>query len=422
MNKRYSILIPRWSFDRITTEMRRRILFPLTLLILFSLGTRTEAQFKIVGYIPNWVNLTSFSDGFDYTRVTHLNIAFKDPNSSGDLPALSTDELYLINAAHTNGVRVLVSLGGASTGTNVTLQNKYFNLISSANVSSFASKLTQYCITNNVDGIDLDLEGSAINADYGTFVQVLADSLHPAGKLISAALSQGYGGAAVPNSTFSHFDWINIMAYDACGPTWGTPGQHSSYNFANSSLTYWKGRGLPKSKAVLGVPFYGYGFNANYSSSAYSFDYIATTYPANTYDDQAGSTIWYNGISTIIDKTTLAKSKGGGIMIWELSLDATGNNSLLKYIRQVAGTAVTSAIDNTVEPNLSIYPNPSNRLFTIEGIDLADAKIEVYNSIGEKIESTLDGNSLDLNNKPKGIYFLHIIKAENITLRKIVLQ
>ncbi|HWZ22452.1 MAG TPA: glycosyl hydrolase family 18 protein, partial [Cytophagaceae bacterium] len=277
----------------------KKLLILLFFTILIQVN-KTEAQFKIVGYIPNWANLKTFSDGFNYTRVTHLNIAFKDPNTSGDLPALSANEAYLVNAAHNQGVQVLLSLCGGGSSNDTSKQNLYFKLIKSTNVSAFASKITQYVITNHLDGIDLDLEGPAINSDFGSFVQVLADSLHPAGKVLSAALSEGYGGASVPTSTFSYLDWINIMAYDACGPTWGTPGQHSSYQFAMDNLAYWKNRGLAKSKAVLGIPFYGYGFDSNFSSSAYPFSYIETNYPDDIYSDQTANTIYYNGISTII--------------------------------------------------------------------------------------------------------------------------
>ena len=37
-------------------------------------------------------------------------------------------------------------------------------------------------------------------------------------KLLTAALSQGYGGGNVPNSVFERFDFVNIMAYDGTGP------------------------------------------------------------------------------------------------------------------------------------------------------------------------------------------------------------
>jgi len=39
---------------------------------------------------------------------------------------------------------------------------------------------------------------------------------------------------------------------------------------------------------------------------------------------QTGKTLYYNGIPTIKKKTVLAKEKASGIMIWQLSGDATG--------------------------------------------------------------------------------------------------
>ncbi len=399
----------------------KKIIFLLVLIALIQVN-KSQAQFKIVGYIPNWIPLKTFSDNFDYTRVTHLNLAFKDPDASGNLPMLSASEVYLISAAHSHGVKVLLSLCGGSSSTNASKQAIYFNLISSANVSGFASKLRLYTDTNNLDGLDLDLEGAAINSDYGKFVQVLADSLHPIGKVLSAALSSGYGGANVPTSTFSYFDWINIMAYDACGPTWGNPGQHSSYQFADDALIYWKGRGLSKSKAILGVPFYGYGFGASFSTSAYPFSSIAASYPADVYSDETANTIYYNGIATIIQKTQLAKTSGGGIMIWDLSLDATGANSLLSNIRFTAGSAVTATIESIDNKALSVFPNPSNGIVTLQGIDLLQTKVEIYNTLGEKIDLPLNGYSIDLSGKPKGIYYLHVTKESTITLRKIILQ
>lgn len=405
----------------------KSIIIPILFIATVLVKTPTMAQFKIVGYVPNWVNLTTFSNNFDYSRVTHLNLAFKDPNSNGDLPALSSGELYLINEAHANGVKVLLSLCGGAASENAGKRAIYFNLINSTNLNGFASKLKKYTVDNNLDGLDLDLEGSAINGDYGNFVQVLADSLHPVGKLVTSALSEGYGGANVPVSTFNYFDWINIMAYDACGPTWGAPGQHSSYSMAANALTYWKGRGLAKSKAVLGLPFYGYEFGSITASDyGVSYNYIATNFPASVTEDEAssggGNTIYYNGISTIIDKTSLAKSKGGGVMIWELSLDASGVNSLLKQVRAVAGTAVTETIENSTKDIFTVFPNPTNGLIKIEGVDLTNATIELINSLGEKILLPSSNDQIDLMDFPKGIYYLKIEKEEKTTFKKIILQ
>jgi chitinase len=405
--------------------MKKKIIFGLTLLLIAVSGMQSQAQFKIVGYIPNYNDaaLISFTDHFDFVRATHLNLAFKDPNSSGDLPSLTPGEVHLVNTAHSHGVKILLSLCGGGSSTNSSKQAIYFNLINSANRSAFSSKLKQYAIANNLDGIDLDLEGPAINSDYSGFVQVLADSLHPAGKLLTAALSQGYGGAGVSSSAFAYLDWVNIMAYDACALYWcTTPANHSTYQFAVDNLNYWKGRGLPKAKAILGVPFYGYGFNSKASPNAYSFSDIALAYPDNIYDDQAGDVIYYNGLATILNKTSLALSSGGGIMIWELSLDSYDHSLLKVIVEKATGYVLTENKSSTETKALSIYPNPSNGVFALEGIDLKNTKAEIYNTLGEKITTVLDGNVIDLSNAPKGIYYLHILKEDNVTLRKIVLQ
>jgi GH18 family chitinase len=42
--------------------------------------------------------------------------------------------------------------------------------------------------------------------------------------------------------------------------------------------------------------------------------------------------VYYNGIPTIQQKTKYAMGNGGGVMIWELSKDASGDLSLLKAI------------------------------------------------------------------------------------------
>ncbi len=163
----------------------------------------------------------------------------------------------------------------------------------------------------------------------------LANKLHANGKLISARLSEGYGGANVPSSTFAAYDWINIMAYDATGP-WApnSPGQHSPYSMAVNQFNYWTGRGLPASKAVIGLPFYGYGFGAS-ANQGISYANIVAQYPGAENLDQVGNTIYYNGIPTIKQKTTFAIQNAAGVMIWELSQDATGSKSLLTAINQV---------------------------------------------------------------------------------------
>jgi hypothetical protein len=217
------------------------------------------------------------------------------------------------------------------------------------------------------------------------------------------------------------------MAYDLCGPTWGTPGQHSPYSMSEDALNYWKGRGLPQAKAILGVPFYGYEFGSTARNYAISYKSIAASYPSAVNDDNVATTgdniVYYNGIYTMIDKTGLAMSSGGGIMIWDLSMDAPGNNSLLKTIVDVSGYVPTGVTSSAPTLNdLIIYPNPSNGLISLQGEGFQNAAIELYNSFGQKIHSYTSVSALDLSSEAKGIYYLHISKEERSATRKIVIQ
>lgn len=305
-----------------------------TLILVLGIFNLSMAQKKVIAYVPNWVDLNAFSSTIQYSKLTHINIAFENPDANGYL-SFNSGSNAIINAAHAQNVKVFVSLGGGSVSEGGAIRDNYFNLITSGNRTAFIQKIYDYVVAHNFDGVDMDLEGPAINSDYGGFVIALAAKLHANGKQITAALSEGYGGANVPSSTFAAFDWINIMAYDATGP-WqpGNPGQHSPYSMAVNQFNYWTGRGLPASKAIIGLPFYGYGFGAN-ANQGISYANIVAQYPGAENQDQVGNTIYYNGIPTIKAKTTFAIQNAGGVMIWELSQDATGAKSLLTAVNQV---------------------------------------------------------------------------------------
>ncbi|UWY27476.1 glycosyl hydrolase family 18 protein [Flavobacterium sp. TR2] len=312
----------------------RRMLQQCIIILMLGAFNLVSSQKKVIAYIPNWIDLNAFSSTVQYSKLTHINIAFENPDANGYL-SFNSGSNAIINAAHAQNVKVFVSLGGGSVSEGGPIRDNYFNLITPANRTAFIQKIYDYVVAHNFDGVDVDLEGPAINGDYGGFVIALANKLHANGKLISAALSEGYGGANVPSSTFAAYDWINIMAYDATGP-WApnNPGQHSPYSMAVNQFNYWTGRGLPASKAIIGLPFYGYGFGAS-ANQGISYANIVAQYPGAENLDQVGNTIYYNGIPTIKQKTTFAIQNAGGVMIWELSQDATGTKSLLNAINQV---------------------------------------------------------------------------------------
>lgn len=123
-------------------------------------------------------------------------------------------------------------------------------------------------------------------------------------------------------------DFLTLMAYDK------SDGDHSPYSYAEESLNYWLSRGLPKAKAILGLPFYE-------RPSWNSYKTLIESDPLNAQKDRTlhkGKTVYYNGIPTIRQKTRLALQRGGGVMMWDLSQDSTEEYSLLTAIHtEIAG-------------------------------------------------------------------------------------
>lgn len=303
------------------------------------LSPALHAQFKVVGYLTNWGSFVSDAQKIDYSRVTHVNIAFINPNTKGVLSPVA-NLATVTQIIHNNNAVVVASLGGATANANT-----WATYTSTANRTNFISQIVKFTKNYNLDGIDVDLEGNLITASYNSFVQELADSLHAQNKLITTAIAT-WQGNQLTDLTLAKYDLINVMSYDYYG-TWSGPGQHSPYSGAENELVYWtQTRGLAKEKVILGVPFYGYSW-AQSGKESLPYSEILSYYPDAAHKDSINTSdgvIYFNGKETIKEKTVLALSKGGGVMIWTLQNDVpvTDSNSLLKAI----GDIIQSTIKN----------------------------------------------------------------------------
>jgi GH18 family chitinase len=287
---------------------------------------------KVIGYVPTWAGDINT---IQYDKLTHINYAFALPTAQGGLTGVSSGDARLkslVQTAHTRGVKVLISIGGWNDGNDSGFEQLAAN---AGTRTTFVNNVVNFVTAAGLDGADIDWEypdpgTSATN--YGLLMRELSTALHSRGKLLTAAVvADGYTGGGVPTATFADVDFLNLMAYDGGQP-------HSTYDYAVQSMNYWLGRGLPKAKTVLGVPFYGR------SPSAYvGYNELVARDPQAPYKDNVGD-IYYNGIATIQSKTRLAMQQGGGVMIWELSQDTSGSTSLLNAIAQVAsgGTGSTT--------------------------------------------------------------------------------
>ena len=305
-------------------------IFRIFLIILCSslIAGSGFSQFRIVGYVPLGKTIPDFSK-IAFDRITHLNIAFINPDSTGNVTYREGFD-SLIQKAHEFNIKVLASVGGGS------FNPYYSNLLSDSNRKTFTAQLVQLMIDHNLDGLDIDLENDNLDKNYEPFILGLAPILKSKHKLLTAALAT-WNAHLISDAALKKFDFINVMSYDQTGP-WrpNEPGPHSTYIKAEEDLSYWRNtRKIPKHKLNLGVPFYGYCFGTQYNESM-SYRDILANFPGANDQDQiipvTGGIIHYNGLATIKQKTALALKNAGGIMIWQLLSDAEGDDSLLLAI------------------------------------------------------------------------------------------
>lgn len=294
-------------------------------------------------YVPQW------------EKITHLCIAFGIVESNGNLNMTEVNKFRsTINAAQSNNVKVLLSIGGGGT-TNFTSA-----LTDIKNRNTLVENIVKVINDYGFDGVDIDYEeweggpngfGPSDIAKTDALEKLYISLREKFGnkKLITAAVTASWDNGAwgyyncFNNSMHQYLDFVSLMIYDETGP-WESSkvGQHASWEFFENSINFWLNvRKIPKEKLVAGVPFYGYFFKSeNSAKDASSMPYkdILVNFPdmdAQNLDNIG--LLYYNGISTIKKKAEFVKSNQlRGIMIWEITHDTKDEkNSLLNTIYKV---------------------------------------------------------------------------------------
>ncbi|MBQ1023604.1 glycosyl hydrolase family 18 protein [Micromonospora sp. C95] len=299
-------------------------------------------NFKSVGYLPSW---TGNVNSVQYQKLTHINYAFVLPNSNGTLrPVENPSKLTsLVSLARANNVKVSIAIGGWNDGDDSAFEALAAN---AGTRTTFVNSVVNFVNQYGLDGVDMDWEypdpGASAN-NFSLLMSQLSNALRPQGKLLTAAVvAEGYYRDGVPTSVFNHVDFLNIMAYDGGSP-------HANYDWSINAVNGWKARGLPASKAILGVPFYS-------RPGYYTYTQLVGMDPANANRDcttVGGAQQCYNGVPTVKRKTQWAMANAGGMMNWELTQDTGGSTSLV------------SAIYDTV---MGGSPPPTGRTGQITGI------------------------------------------------------
>jgi hypothetical protein len=301
-------------------------------------------RLPVIAYYPNFAPARLPIADIRYDRLTHILYFSLSPKQNGDLDYKNvdlSDQQELVAHAHANGVKVLISAGGAGRCT-------HFSTMAGnpAARENFVAKLTQYCLEHNLEGADLDWEPVYSEADrnsYSALARDLNQAFEPHALMLTIAVG-AFEHEIVPQA-IGCFDWLSVMAYD------DTPPHHSTMDRATSSLSHWQNKGAPRERLLLGVPFYG----RNAADYYYWYRYIIDTYDPPPEADYIGG-IGFNGVETIRQKTEYVVDNGyAGIMIWELSLDTTDESSLLDTIYGAIPTRSPADFDLDLDIDLTDF-------------------------------------------------------------------
>ncbi len=304
-----------------------------------------------------------------YEYLTHIAHAFAWPDASGNL-VVPAGHLYpeLNAAAHANGVKMILSLGGWGNCAGFPGMAS-----TAANRARFIGQLVDFCKANAYDGVDIDWEfvsNDTEKADFTLFIEALGAALHaqaPRLLLTTATPSGNYYGRWIDYERLADdFDFIGFMTYDYHG-AWSDHSGHNSplYTPAGDScgsldetFTYARSRQVPLNKLLVGVPFFGRSFDCGALGRPFTtsegWDYTAVmALPgsewARVWDGEAkvpymrrnDSTkiISYDDMSSVGLKCQYVKDKtSAGVIIWELGGDfRSGQSELLEVIGKSFG-------------------------------------------------------------------------------------
>ena len=324
-------------------------------------------------------------DKIDFSAITHLVHFSVVPNADGTVPETitSAQSADVITRAHKSGVKVLICLGGASSGPAIS------RAIAPGTRAVFVRNLVQFVSVRGYDGIDVDMEPitPADEPNFVAFIHALRTAMKAADpKWLLTIPASGEPGdqPKLCAELQSDFDQINIQTYDLSGTwpgfktwyngslygegkTWLTPTR--PYPNVAEKIGFYTAAGIPKSKLGIGIAFYGYvwtgangpaqsiaGVKTNtlsysdimdrdFNPSVYHWDAVAHApyLSLGTAADADRKFVSYDDARLVKEKISYARTHGlGGVIIWEISQGYRANqpagkkDALLQAVKAAA--------------------------------------------------------------------------------------
>lgn len=357
------------------------------LLFLFTTSTAQPGKPVVIGYVAGYKGLIDPAT-IDAGKLTHINYAFvdiRDGKAWLDKEQTDTANFRLLNGLKQRNpsLQILISIGGWSWSKNFSDA-----VLTDSSRKVFAGSAVNIVRQHQLDGVDIDWEYPNMRGDgnvfrpvdkqnYTLMFQAIREELNKLQKETKKKylLTTAVGGFAefIRNTEMDkaqqHLDYINLMTYDY---SWGKAGHHSNLypsadyakeNSAHKAVTDYIAAGVPASKLVMGLAFYGKsGLVATADSNGRHQPYIGQakgggyTYLKDSvinkngftsyWDEKAKAPYLFNAgtkqFVTYEDERSVAakcayvkEHKLAGVMFWEYSSDPKGYllNTIMESFR-----------------------------------------------------------------------------------------
>ena len=223
---------------------------------------------EVLGYYPYWVS--GYAD-LRWDLLSTLAYFSAEADGSGNLTAVHGWPVTgLINEAHLNGVRVVLTVTCFSASTITSI------LSSSTNRTNLVNNLLVQVQAGGADGVNVDFEGMPVaqRDSLTLFMQELSSTFYaaiPGSHITIATPAVDWSGAFDYDQLASACDGLMVMGYDyfwsgasTTGPVAPLDGYSYDVTWTVNDYLYYTGG--QNEKIILGCPYYGFDWPCTGSS------------------------------------------------------------------------------------------------------------------------------------------------------------
>ncbi len=307
---------------------------------------------KVFGWLPYWED--DEYQNLRYDLLSHVAYFGYEVNAStGGYTSRHnwrTRGPSIVAAAHAKGCKVVL--------TAILFSNHAAFFDSPTAEQNLITNLLTEVQAVGADGVNIDFEGvpGSRKADFTSFLQNLCTQFHaahPAYEVSVALYAVDWNNVFNIPALNAYLDDFVIMGYDFSGSWSSSTGPNAPlddydgpYSVGDSVDSY-LAKGVPPSKLILAVPYYGHSWNTGSSKAARStvLSYLgsvlypsavnnAAAYGTRGWDAEAASpwywygsagaykVAWYDDYESLAAKYDRVNDRGiGGIGIWALGYD-----------------------------------------------------------------------------------------------------